>query len=74
MSELLLSRSDSDALVSRFRLEQRIRIGQDLERENEILCRYLEKGRLEFSFKSLLASAQGAVAIPLGTEDSGSDR
>lgn len=61
VSELLLTKSDSDALISRFRPEQHTRITRDLERESEILGQYLEEGMLEFWFKHLLASAQDAV-------------
>lgn len=64
VSELLLSKSDSDYLVSRFRPEQQPQIARDLEKENEILCEYMEGGKLEFWFKQLLASAQGVVLLP----------
>lgn len=59
-SELQLSKSETDVLVSRFRSEQQIRIARDLDQENEVLCQYLGEGKLEFWFKSLLASARGA--------------
>lgn len=76
-SELQLSKSESDVLVSRFRPEQQIRIARDLDLENEILCQYLGEGKLEFWFKSLMASARGAVAFsdsPGAVEDSGGDQ
>lgn len=59
--EVLLSVSDSILLSSHFRPEQRARITRDLEKENEIFCRYLEAGNLEFWFKNLLSSAEMAV-------------
>ena len=58
-SELQLSKSESEVLVSRFRSEQQIRIARDLDWENEVLCQYLGEGKLEFWFKTLLASARG---------------
>lgn len=59
--DVLLSESDSILFSSRFRPEQRARITRDLEKENEILCRYLEAGNLEFWFKNLLSSAEMAI-------------
>jgi nuclear pore complex protein Nup133 len=66
--EVLLNDSDSALLSSRFRPEQRARITQDLEHENSILAKYIEKGGLRFWFKSLLASAEKATTNPISTE------
>ncbi|KAL2786233.1 Non-repetitive/WGA-negative nucleoporin C-terminal-domain-containing protein [Aspergillus keveii] len=66
--EILLNDSDSALLSSRFRPEQRARITQDLEHENSILAKYIEKGGLGFWFKSLLASAEKATTNSISTE------
>ncbi|KAL6236326.1 hypothetical protein BDW75DRAFT_113621 [Aspergillus navahoensis] len=56
--DVLLNDADSALISSRFRPEQRARISRDLEQENSTLLRYIEKGELEFWFKSLLSSAE----------------
>lgn len=61
-SDILLSKSDSDLLLSRFRSEQHARIARDLDRENQLLCEYIEKGKLEYWFKTLLATFTEAAA------------
>lgn len=55
-----LTEADLDLLVSRFPLEQRARIGHDLELENESLSQNVESGKLEFWFNHLVASAEDA--------------
>ena len=60
--DVLLSESDSNILVSRFRLEQRARIARDLSVENEVLGQYVEDGNLEFWFKDLLSYVEMAIA------------
>ncbi|KAL4993469.1 Non-repetitive/WGA-negative nucleoporin C-terminal-domain-containing protein [Aspergillus recurvatus] len=56
--DVLLNDADSALISSRFRPEQRARITRDLDQENATLLRYIEKGELEFWFKSLLSSAE----------------
>ncbi|KAI9923395.1 hypothetical protein MW887_009365 [Aspergillus wentii] len=67
-SEVILSKSDSDLLVSRYRSEQRTRIARDLDREDEIFGGYLEKGELGFWFKNLITSAEAAAISPMTSE------
>ena len=70
--DVLLSESDSNILVSRFRLEQRARIARDLSVENEVLGQYVEAGNLEFWFKDLLSSVKMAIASSVnGTNEGG---
>jgi nuclear pore complex protein Nup133 len=66
--EVLLNDSDAALLASRFRPEQRARIIQDLEHENSILNRYIEKGGLGFWFKNLLASAEKVTTNSISSE------
>ena len=56
-SELLLSKSDSDILMSRFTTEKQAQFARDLDTENEKLQRHLEDGELGFWFNHLLAQA-----------------
>ncbi|KAI9039261.1 putative nuclear pore complex subunit Nup133 [Aspergillus affinis] len=58
--DVSLTESHLDHLVSRFPLEQRSRIGRDLERENENLTQSIESGKLEFWFNHLVAFAENA--------------
>ncbi|PLB44085.1 hypothetical protein P170DRAFT_368590, partial [Aspergillus steynii IBT 23096] len=58
--DVSLTESDLDLLVSRFPLEQRTRIGRDLELENESLSQNVEIGKLEFWFNHLVTSAEDA--------------
>lgn len=58
--DVSLTESDLSHLVSRFPLEQRSRIGRDLERENETLSHNVESGKLEFWFNHLVACAENA--------------
>ncbi|KAE8376470.1 Non-repetitive/WGA-negative nucleoporin C-terminal-domain-containing protein [Aspergillus bertholletiae] len=60
--DVFLDGSDSELLSARFRPEQRTRIMHDLERENEILRQNVEKGKLDFWFKNLLASAEESAS------------
>ncbi|KAJ5081413.1 hypothetical protein NUU61_009677 [Penicillium alfredii] len=56
-AEALMADSESDILASRFRPEQRARVVLDLKREDAILRRYIEAGKLDFWFQNLLAVA-----------------
>ncbi|KAL4935756.1 hypothetical protein BDV06DRAFT_120780 [Aspergillus oleicola] len=56
--DVLLNDSDSVLLTSRFRPEQRARIARDLDQENSVLSKYIEKSELEFWFKDLLSAAK----------------
>ncbi|KNG81051.1 hypothetical protein ANOM_010078, partial [Aspergillus nomiae NRRL 13137] len=63
--DVFLNGSDSEVLSARFRPEQRTRIMHDLERENEMLHQYVGKGRLDFWFKNLRASAEESASTPI---------
>lgn len=56
--DVLLNEPDSVLLSSRFRPEQRARISRDLDQENVILSRYIEKEELGFLFKNIHESAR----------------
>ncbi|KAJ5176446.1 uncharacterized protein N7482_002323 [Penicillium canariense] len=57
-TEALMADSEPDILVSRFRPEQRGRVVADLKREDDLLRKYIEAGKLDFWFQNLLASAE----------------
>ncbi|KAE8400823.1 Non-repetitive/WGA-negative nucleoporin C-terminal-domain-containing protein [Aspergillus pseudonomiae] len=63
--DVFLNGSDSEVLSARFRPEQRTRIMHDLERENEMLHQNVGKGRLDFWFKNLRASAEESASTPI---------
>lgn len=50
--------SEPDILVSRFRAEQQARVSADLKREDELLRRFIETGKLDFWFQNLLTSVK----------------
>lgn len=72
--EALMADSEPEILVSRFRPEQQARVAADLKREDELLRRYIETGKLDFWFQNLLASikesASDAKADGKGAESS----
>lgn len=53
---------ESDILVSRFRAEQKPRIAADLWRENDLLRKYIDIGKLDFWFQELLSSVDSQAA------------
>ncbi|KAJ5172270.1 hypothetical protein N7492_004863 [Penicillium capsulatum] len=55
-SAALMADSESDILVSRFRPEHRMRVVVDLKREDDLLRRYIEAGKLDFWFQNLVSS------------------
>lgn len=57
-SDVLLSESEVEVILSRFPLERRSRINRDLSRENEVLHKQITKGQLDFWFRRLVASAE----------------
>ncbi|KAF9883586.1 hypothetical protein FE257_003139 [Aspergillus nanangensis] len=63
--DVLMGEMDFEILASRFRAEQRNRIGRDFERENEILRHYVEHGKLGFWFNNLLVSREGNASPSL---------
>lgn len=66
--------SDAEILASRFRVEQRSRISQDLMKENQVLHRYIEHGKLEFWFNDLLTHAERALSSSFTTTAQNSTR
>lgn len=62
--DVLLSESDCDTMLSGFRSEQRTQVARDLNKENNILRRYIEAGNLGFWFKNLLSSAEIVAVSP----------
>lgn len=61
-SEIVNCISHSSFLKSRFHPEHSARVLRDLDKEAEILRRYVEKGKLEVWFKDILASVEASVA------------
>jgi nuclear pore complex protein Nup133 len=60
--------SEPDTLVSRFRPEQQARVSADLKREDELLRRFIETGKLDFWFQNLLASLKSEKASGTATD------
>ncbi|KAF3388491.1 Nucleoporin [Penicillium rolfsii] len=56
--EVLMAESEPDILVSRFRPEQQARVKADLKREDELLRRFIEIGKLDFWFQNILTSVK----------------
>ncbi|KAJ5963337.1 Nucleoporin Nup133/Nup155-like [Penicillium vulpinum] len=63
-AEALMTDSDSDILVSRFRPEQKPRVAADLETENDILRQCIEVGKLDFWFQNLRETAEVHISPP----------
>ncbi|PKY01840.1 hypothetical protein P168DRAFT_306102 [Aspergillus campestris IBT 28561] len=69
--DVLLSDSDSELISSRFRPEQRDRILRDLNHENERLLHYLDKGGLEFWFKTFTSYTEESGPSSANMGDTG---
>lgn len=67
--DVLLSEFDCDTMLSDFRSEQRTQVARDLNRENDILRRYIEAGNLGFWFKNVLSSAEMFGVSPGNTDE-----
>ncbi|KAJ5501683.1 Nucleoporin [Penicillium expansum] len=63
-AEALMTDSDSDILVSRFRPEQKARVASDLQTENDILRECIEVGKLDFWFQNLRETAEVHISPP----------
>ena len=63
-AEALMTDSDSDILVSRFRPEQKARVASDLQTENDILRQCIEVGKLDFWFQNLRETAEVHISPP----------
>lgn len=63
-AEALMTDSDSDILVSRFRPEQKSRVASDLQTENDILRQCIEVGKLDFWFQNLRETAEVHISPP----------
>jgi nuclear pore complex protein Nup133 len=63
-AEALMTDSDSDILVSRFRPEQKSRVASDLETENDILRQCIEVGKLDFWFQNLRETSEVHISPP----------
>ncbi|KAJ5193740.1 hypothetical protein N7491_001071 [Penicillium cf. griseofulvum] len=63
-AEALMTDSDSDILVSRFRPEQKSRVASDLETENDILRQCIDVGKLDFWFQNLRETAEVHISPP----------
>ncbi|KAJ5931296.1 hypothetical protein N7516_005785 [Penicillium verrucosum] len=63
-AEALMTDSDSDILVSRFRPEQKSRVATDLQTENDILRQCIEVGKLDFWFQNLRETAEVHISPP----------
>lgn len=63
-AEALMTDSDSDILVSRFRPEQKSRVATDLQTENDILRQCIEIGKLDFWFQNLRETAEVHISPP----------
>ncbi|CAL5874143.1 uncharacterized protein PFLUO_LOCUS8431 [Penicillium psychrofluorescens] len=72
-AEALMSESESEVLVSRFRPEQRARIALDLQREDDLLRQYIEAGKLDFWYQNLLASADARSSASRATDATSGD-
>lgn len=66
-----MSDSDSELISSRFRPEQRDRILRDLNHENQKLLHYLDKGGLEFWFKTFTSHAEESGPSSANMGDAG---
>ncbi|KAJ5150546.1 Nucleoporin N terminal [Penicillium coprophilum] len=63
-AEALMTDSDSEILVSRFRPEQKSRVASDLKTENDILRECIEVGKLDFWFQNLRETAEVHISPP----------
>lgn len=63
-AEALMTDSDSDILVSRFRPEQKSRVASDLQTENDILRQCIDIGKLDFWFQNLRETAEVHISPP----------
>ncbi|KAI2722616.1 hypothetical protein CBS147332_3545 [Penicillium roqueforti] len=63
-AEALMTDSDSDILVSRFRPEQKARVAADLQTENDILRQCIDVGKLDFWFQNLRETAEVHISPP----------
>jgi nuclear pore complex protein Nup133 len=69
-----MGESESDILVSRFRSEQRARVAADLRREDDLLRKYIDVGKLDFWFQELLSSVESQVSsVSIARTKSGPD-
>jgi nuclear pore complex protein Nup133 len=72
-AEALMSESESEVLVSRFRPEQRARIALDLQREDDLLRQYIEAGKLDFWYQNLLSTADARSSASHATDATSGD-
>ncbi|KAJ5757853.1 uncharacterized protein N7511_006547 [Penicillium nucicola] len=69
-ADALMTDTDADILVSRFRPEQKSRLALDLQTENDILRQYIEIGKLDFWFQNILKVTKAQELAPGGVDGS----